>query len=381
MLPFVGDISKNVLLIHKALTLVFTSLVFMYAGKSGVSSNKILLGLWMPIVYLTVYGLSPMQMVECAGLIALWMLREDQQALAFEKFVAIFAVILIINSLAYPFAALGLLHNFGAIIPDHWLKQATGIFYDNLGITFVIHEENALNISTVSAFYRMSAWFEEPGNVGTMAALMLGATRFRMDWKGKALLVGGMLSFSLAFYAMCIFYNVLKHPKNLLYVVIIGMCFAWFFQDNEFVSARLLDRVSITDGGISGDNRAEESFKVAFEQYVQTPTVWLGHDANNQLYKLHYNVFSWQNLVWDYGIVGTLMYLSLFVIVFYQRALATVKLRRERMWQSLPFIMIFLMSIYQRPYVLSLSFVLIFVGAMCVKSEVGKAMRKSVRYA
>lgn len=353
----------------------------MYIGKSGVSSKHILFALWMPIVYLTVYGLSPLQMVECAGLIALWMLKPEQQALAFEKFVSIFAVILLINSLAYPFAALGMLHNFGPIIPDHWLKQATGIFYDNLGLTFVIHEENALNISTVSAFYRMSAWFEEPGNVGTMSALMLAATRFRMDWKGKALLVGGMLSFSLAFYAMCVLYNVLRHPRNLIYVAIFGACFVWFFQDNEFVSARLLDRVSVTDGGISGDNRAEESFKVAFEQYVQTPIVWLGHDANNQLYKLHYNVFSWQNLVWDYGIVGTLMYLSLFVIVFYQRALATATMRRERMWQSLPFVMIFLMSIYQRPYVLSLSFVLIFVGAMCVKNEVAEKMGKSVQYA
>lgn len=369
MLPFIGNVSEHMVFVHKGLTLLFAAFVAAQIGHAGFARNKIYFALWLPIVYLIVYGTSIMQMVECLGLIALWSLKAEQQAQALEKFIAIFCVIILINTLAYPFAALGVLPNFGDIIPEHWLKEASGIYYENLGITFVMHEGTAVDISNISSLYRMSAWFEEPGNVGTFCALMLAATGFRMDAKGKILLAGGMLSFSLAFYIMCMLYNVIKHPKNLIYVIAISASVVWIFQDNEFISTKILDRVSITNGGVSGDNRAEEAFKAAFAQYAETPSIWLGHDADHQLYKLKYNVYSWQNLVWDYGVIGTMMYLSLFLIVFYQRALAVQKARKKVLWQQIAFAAIFFVSIYQRPYVLGLSSALIFIGAMTLAEQ------------
>ncbi len=367
MLPVIGSVPKLTMFTHQALVLILAVLVFQSVAKRGVELWKTLFFLWLVAVFITLYGISPIRLIECVGIVAFVFLSEANQQTAFEKFKSIFAAILLVNIVAYPFAALELLPNFGVIVPDHWLKQATGMYYDNFGITFVIHEDEALNLSVSSVLYRMSAWFEEPGNVGTISALLLAATQFKMDRRGKIILLGGLLSFSLAFYAMIIFYQVIKKPKSLIYLLLAGAVFLFVFQDNEFVSTRIIDRVFVSDSSVSADNRTEELFDVAFDEYIQTPSVWLGHDKDHQLYNLQYNAYSWKNLVWDYGVIGTAFYISVF---FFLIAIKNVfNLKQALSIQSnraLPFILIFFISIYQRPYVLSLLYVLIFVAGINV---------------
>ena len=51
--------------------------------------------------------------------------------------------------------------------------------------------------------FRMNGVYDEPGTVGTIAALLLAATGFRLhDWRCRVLYAAGVLSFSLAFAAL-----------------------------------------------------------------------------------------------------------------------------------------------------------------------------------
>jgi hypothetical protein len=365
MLPLLGDVSKQTQLLYLGLSGVIATILAVSLLKDGrISIKKMMVAMWILLVFVVLFGWAPTRLMICAGLVAIWMLHEEQQRLAFEKFHAIFCVIVLVNVLAYPFISLGMLPSLGEIIPDHWLKQEVGMYYENYGISFVLHGlGNAMQVGSF-LLYRMSAWFEEPGNVGTIAALLLAATDFKMNWKGKVLLVGGVLSFSLAFFAMAILYTLMKKPKAFLYLVGVLVFSAWYFQDNEFLSSKLFDRIFISASGIAGDNRTGAEFDAAFSQYVETPSVWLGHDADHQLYKLQYNASSWKNLVWDYGIIGAVLYLSTFALVFYRKTLGEQNGRLIKLKQLLPFLIVFVLSIYQRPHVLSLSYFLIFIGAM-----------------
>jgi hypothetical protein len=365
MLPFLGDVSKQAQLLYLGLSgVIATFLAVSLLKDRRVNIKKMMIAMWILLVFIVLFGWTPTRLMICAGLVTIWMLHEEQQRLAFEKFHTIFCVIILVNVLAYSLISPGMLPSLGEIIPDHWLKQEVGMYYENYGISFVLHGlGNAMQVGSF-LLYRMSAWFEEPGNVGTIAALLLAATDFKMDWKGKVLLVGGVLSFSLAFFATAILYTLMKKPKAFFYLVGILVFLGWCFQDNEFLSSKLFDRISISANGIAGDDRTGAGFDAAFSQYATTPSVWLGHDADHQLYKLQYNAASWKNLVWDYGIIGAALYLSVFALMFYRKTLGEQNGRFIKLKQMLPFLMVFVLSIYQRPYVLNASYFLIFVGAM-----------------
>lgn len=369
MLPFVGDVSKQTGIVSLTISAILGLLLttrFLTSGK--MQGGSLVIAVWLLFVFVWLYGISPARFFVYVGLMAILMLTAEQQQSAFNKFILLFSTIILVNVIAYPLISLGLLPSLGEIDPAHWLKQEVGMHYENFGISFVFHGNfNSFQLGDL-LLYRMSAWFEEPGNVGTIAALLLTATDFKMDWKGKVLLIGGILSLSMAFFAIVIAYSSIKKPKIFFYMLFMLIFVAWYFQDNEFVSSKLIDRVSISDQGITGDNRTEVAFDSAYNEYVSTPSVWMGHDSEHQLYKLHYNSSSWKNLVWDYGIVGTALYLSTFLFIFIHAVVKHAKGRLNRLKHLLPFVLVFVLSIYQRPYVLIISFFLIFVGAMVLRN-------------
>lgn len=69
------------------------------------------------------------------------------------------------------------------------------------GVLFT--ESNSIVLSWGGVLFRLNAMYDEPGMVGTMAALILAAWRFRVhDWRGALLYVAGLVSFSLAFIVL-----------------------------------------------------------------------------------------------------------------------------------------------------------------------------------
>lgn len=367
-LPFIGDIFKQSQYFYygsSPLIAILFCISLIYDRK--ISRNQLYTTVWLLFVFMALYQFSPLRMMQVSGLLAIVMLKDEQRRVAFEKFKTLFCAILFINIIAYPFIVMDWLPRFAEIVPDHWLKQEVGMFYENFGISYEL--KSSYSLRQTGELFRMSAWFEEPGNVGTLAGLILAATGFKMDRKGWVLLVGGLLSFSLAFYLMVAIYLGMKKPKIFLLVSAALILVLTLFQDNEFVTKTLTDRLSFSESKVSGDNRTEEIFDVAFDNFLDTPNVWLGQDADHQLNKLQFNTSSWKNLVWDYGIIGTFLYLSIFIFLAIQSVLKNPVNRYRQILDLAPFVIVFFLSIYQRPYVVSLSYFLIFMGAMTMANK------------
>src|SRR5437588_2500197 len=66
------------------------------------------------------------------------------------------------------------------------------------GVVFV--ESNRLTTDWGGTIFRLCGTFDEPGTVGTVAALVIAAFGFRLsDWRVSTAFVAGLCSFSLAF--------------------------------------------------------------------------------------------------------------------------------------------------------------------------------------
>jgi len=86
-------------------------------------------------------------------------------------------------------------------------------------------ESNAVLLPWGGVLFRLSGIYDEPGTVGTNAALLLIALRFRWsDWRVATLYVAGLLTFSLAFAALAVLGllgNVILRRRPVMLVAIL----------------------------------------------------------------------------------------------------------------------------------------------------------------
>lgn len=370
-LPFFGLVRDEAALAQVAFT-ILSALALAYRVFSSriipTANFGVMAFLLLVFVFLFGFGLSIALNFILIFLICI--VEKPTLLKAFEFFRMAFCFVVAVNVVAYPFVATGLIKSFGVISPLHAVKEEAGIYYDNFGLTFVlVGLENAINVGSLF-LYRMSAWFEEPGNVGTFSILILAATRFRFDRKNAVILIGGLLSFSLAFYMLLFIGIFLSSLKKTLYAVCFAFLFLLAFGDNELVQTSIIDRLDITDVSVQSTRRTSEAFDAAYEKFIETESVWFGHVPDERLYNQpQLDMSSWKGLVWDYGVVGMALYLS----VFFLLSVKTLN-SKEQLGRFLPFFVIFSLSVYQRPYVLDGLFVLIFYSAL-MKSLVVEGSR------
>lgn len=360
-LPIVGLVKDSMGFVSPVLAIV---VVIVFASRVAVTdkvpvANSTVVA-YLLFVYIVIYGFGLLVAVNYLLLYVICSVKKKIIWRAFDLFRTVLSVVLAVNVLAYPLVSLGLISSLGTISPLHLMKEEAGIYYDDYGITYVlVGLDNAINVGSL-LFYRMSAWFEEPGNVGTFSVLVLAASGFRYDRRNYVILAGGALSFSLAFYLLLAVGMLAQSLKKSLVVLGIGVVALTLFSDNELVQVSILDRLDLTDSSIQTTRRTSLAFDAQYEKYIKTESVWFGHDPDQRLFNQpDLDMSSWKGLIWDFGIFGTILYLGFFL------ALALNTLRNKQHFREfLPFFLVFFMSVYQRPYVLDGLFVLIFYAAL-----------------
>lgn len=130
------------------------------------------------------------------------LMRDEQRSRCYRAFATLFAVSLIPGVLASIAAASGIPMAFTTIPAGNPRFEADGVRLLHLpGALFT--ESNRMVLPNRGVLFRMNGIYDEPGTVGTIAALLLAATGFRLsDWRSWSLYVAGVLSFSLAFAAL-----------------------------------------------------------------------------------------------------------------------------------------------------------------------------------
>lgn len=204
--------------------------------------------------------------------------------------------------------------------------------------------------------------FDEQGLVGTIAGILLAIEGFKIKNNKKNIIIflGGLLSFSMAFYLILIagmFLNLNISFKKKLYVtlsiiVVIVVCFT-VLKDTTFVNE------FVTRFFKNGFNRYDdvfESFYINFKNgNINQYLFGLGENAFGIVNQnVNMDASTYKILIYNYGIIGFIGIIGW--LLLYQMAYL-------KNYDIIAFMLIFILSIYQRPYVMTFTYLTIYICA------------------
>lgn len=209
--------------------------------------------------------------------------------------------------------------------------------------------------------FRFCGYFDEPGVVGTNAALMLLIDRYNFRKPTSIVIfISGILSMSLFFYVCSflylLYYFTLTRGKigmKLLSVVFVGFL-AVVSYNNEITHAAIWERLEYDEskGSFAGDNRADDDLKQYITRIRGTQDYWFGVH-NKAIIDRYSGSASVQNAILKYGIIGIIAYVLFFL--FY--ALKHIKNRKE----ALVCMGFLLITLWQRPGMYSIPYVFFYI--------------------
>jgi len=159
------------------------------------------------------------------------------------------------------------------------------------------------------------------------------------------------LSWSLAFIVLAVIYLLFARPRLLFILLLILGALVFLAADNPIVQKLLINRLLISDEGVSGDNRTTIWFDLKFIELLFSSKIYFGNTET--AHQLGYYVSSWKTLIFDYGLAGLTSILLFIVMLF--------RLKKKKFGSPKDakgcyvFLFMFLASIYQRPGVVDVA--------------------------
>ena len=271
----------------------------------------------------------------------------------------------LISYILLPGAILWLVHillgnnsafHFFTLQPFNPIKQQYGVEFYSYIVSIIP------NYDVPSNFYRFLGVFEEPGVVGTAAALILVADKINLkENQNKLLFLYGVISFSLAFYGLIILYVIffkVKKIKNIITIVLSLLFITFYAINNDFFKSLIISRLAIDPKtGFAGNNRATDYLNYMFEQWLSLFDLRVFLFGFNDVINDGYS--SLKQIPVEKGLLGIIV-LSLFMFYLSLRN----KVSKGRTKSLILVFLIFLASLYQRPDFFSLYFILIYSYAI-----------------
>lgn len=167
---------------------------------------------------------------------------------------------------------------------------------------------------------RLYSIFDEPGTLGTLIAFLLVGNNFNFkDSRNLVLLVGGVLTFSLAFFVISAFgffllrlSSPLKLAKGVLAFVLAVMGTVIFFWNDDAFRMIVINRIA--DLFVFGlESRNPQILDIFYSQYITSVEALLGMGTNFHLENP--TIFlgqSYKLFLIEYGFVGLFLLFSLY---------------------------------------------------------------------
>lgn len=212
---------------------------------------------------------------------------------------------------------------------------------------------------------RLCSIFNEPGNLGTLLAFLYVATySYSKKWEKVVMIIAEIFTFSVAGYILImifyIFYIFLKDKKNIIYILFILILF-FVLPKIDWKNPTLqytFHRISLSE--LKNNNRTNDEFDNVYNEFKSSEKKYLGYG-----YKYPFNISKGfatykEYIVW-FGYIGFLILFSLWIFFSY--------IRTENDKYALLLIIIFFISIYQRPWaILNLyGYIVLFGGIESIK--------------
>lgn len=216
--------------------------------------------------------------------------------------------------------------------------------------------------SSSISLVRLCGICNEPGYFGTICALILCASSLNLKKKSNIIiLIAGFLTFSLAFIITLVIYLLLKYLKDVRTVILTVLltCFYLFLLPNIYTGNptidRFIQRMTITDEGLAGDNRTTDELEYVFDDVVKNKPLFGYGEGYLKTQNLKSGVSSYKTYIIQYGFVGCiLLWGSLLLAALY----------KNKNYLSIIYIIVFFVNIYQRPNIMTLQYQILLFGGL-----------------
>ncbi len=202
-------------------------------------------------------------------------------------------------------------------------------------------------------FMRFCGPFDEPGVVGTLSALFLFVERFNLARKDNIIiLISGILSLSLFFYLIIYIYLFLSvsFRYKILIVGCIGLLYCLTY-DLEYFSEKIWNRLEYDpEVGIVGNNREADGFDEFYKISKNSIDYYFGYGV--KYVERYEESASIRVAILRDGLLSVMFNIIGFVL------LAFSKIKNKN--NLLLFVVILLLTLYQRPGFCSYEFLMLF---------------------
>lgn len=234
--------------------------------------------------------------------------------------------------------------------------------------------------------YRFNGIYDEPGVVGTMSGLLLATRQFRfrddkkrISYISILLLITGIVSFSLAFYVFVILFYIIKNLtsgriKGALALMILSTAYLIFINAPiENTMFKLIqERITITSGGLAGENRTTEIFDEVYDQFRDTedvPVLLFGNGIGASDERA-FGAMTYKMIIYDYGYVG----FAIFIIWIFSYAIYSYRRIHTSAGMMITLMLLILANIYQRAGLFYYQYMMIYVGGLQLIVNQAKGM-------
>lgn len=338
---------------------IFFIAIFTVCLAGGSERTQILSLAWLPYFVVASYILLP----------------EKIQRKSYNVFVTIFAVTLILPILWYILTHLGFRIPYSILESYEEIKVIRGKFYK----LYPLATQITSRWDPLYQELHLCGIYDEAGRVGTLAGLVLVSEKYRLkgNWKNIIILIAGILSFSLAFYAIAVVYYLVscfdkKKYKNIAIILgIIVVYFVFMSVDFDDPNIRIWQgRFQITSEGLSGNNRTNADFDALMDDFYHSDTYSIlfgkGDGAIGEIQTArNIDGSSYKCMIYNFGFVG--YGLSILWLVLY--AVHMCKIKGANKTQIIAVLSVYLANMYQRPSVFYMGYMLIFFGGIVIASQ------------
>jgi hypothetical protein len=278
----------------------------------------------------------------------------------FKKFTEIISVVFALGIITYTLRLFIDLPGY-EISPLNSLKQETYLVY-----LFDVTLPQTI-------FPKFFSIFDENGVVGTLCALLISYQKININsFKKGAILLAGLLSFSLAFYIVLIINLIYNFNRHYLIFVPIIFIIASFIPKDNILSVYIFDRMEVTEDGFTGNNRTGVDFELHYDYFLKKGGSDLfygrgiGADKEDKIDELGSS--SYKVLVYRHGLLGCSLFLLFFIYL-------TIKISStNRGWF---FFTIFIILLFQRINLFLYYNIVVYVGGLLMINYNQKILKKS----
>lgn len=349
-----GAVTQNILRVIVYVCVVLSAIIITIKNtKKAYLPIAILIPLvYVFIIYYNSYTKAGFNALLLLELECFFLLEDVEKKKIYDYFKGYIYLLSLIGIIVYFCSIIGipLLHT---TVPyyDH-----TSTVYLNYGFTY---------LSRYGGVTRLCGLFNEPGYLGTMIAFVLCTENMNLkDKKNIIMFIAGCCTLSVAFFLIVALYTIITKVKDPKYIIPLVLLFAFYFfvlphiHFSNVAVQRLVNRLSFANGALVGDNRSNSVIDGVLADVLSSPEYMLWGYGNGYTSTLTYlgGISTYKSYIINFGLVG-------FGLIFIPPILEAI--RQSRMNRTIViYIICFVLSIYQRPNIYSLSYFAVLYGGI-----------------